>query len=50
MLGIAKAAAGEPRMLLMDEPSSGLSPQLVKDVIGQLGKFRGGGLLLLIAE
>ena len=34
----------------MDEPSSGLSPLLVKEVIALLGKFRGGGLSLLIAE
>ena len=50
MLGIAKALAGSPRLLVMDEPSAGLSPLLVKDVIQVLGRFRGGGLSLLIAE
>lgn len=50
MLGIAKALAGEPRLLVMDEPSAGLSPLFVKEVIRILAQFRGHGLSLLIAE
>jgi len=50
MLGIAKALAGNPRLILMDEPSSGLSPLLVKEVIGVLARFAGQGVSLLIAE
>jgi branched-chain amino acid transport system ATP-binding protein len=50
MLGIAKALAGNPRMLVMDEPSAGLSPLYVKEVIGVLAPFREKQLALLIAE
>jgi branched-chain amino acid transport system ATP-binding protein len=50
MLGVAKALAGSPRVLVMDEPSAGLSPLFVGEVIGVLERFRGSGLALLIAE
>jgi branched-chain amino acid transport system ATP-binding protein len=50
MLGIAKAIAGNPRLLVMDEPSAGLSPLFVKEVIRILAEFRSHGLSCLIAE
>jgi branched-chain amino acid transport system ATP-binding protein len=50
MLGIAKALAGGPRLLVMDEPSAGLSPLFVAEVIAILGRFRASGLAFLIAE
>ncbi len=50
MLGIAKALAAGPRVLVMDEPSAGLSPLFVRQVIATLRGFRDSGLALLIAE
>jgi branched-chain amino acid transport system ATP-binding protein len=50
MLGIAKALAAEPRLLVMDEPSAGLSPLFVKEVIRILSDLRGRGLSFLVAE
>jgi branched-chain amino acid transport system ATP-binding protein len=53
MLGIAKALAASPRLLVMDEPSAGLSPLFVEQVIAVLRRFRAdpaSGLSLLIAE
>lgn len=50
MLGIAKVLVSEPKLLLMDEPSSGLAPVFVKQVIAALQSTIGGGTALLIAE
>ncbi len=50
MLGIAKALASSPRLLVMDEPSAGLSPLFVGQVIAVLERFRASGLAMLIAE
>ncbi len=50
MLGIAKALAAQPKLLIMDEPSAGLSPLMVRTVIQSLAQCRQAGLSLLIAE
>lgn len=50
MLGIAKALAAEPKLLIMDEPSAGLAPLMVSAVIKSLAGFRTQGLAMLIAE
>jgi branched-chain amino acid transport system ATP-binding protein len=50
MTGIAKALVGDPKLLIMDEPSAGLSPALVAEVIGILRRVKESGLALLIAE
>jgi branched-chain amino acid transport system ATP-binding protein len=50
MLGIAKALAGKPKLLIMDEPSAGLSPAFVQEVFRALDKSREHGLSLLVAE
>ncbi|BAJ81794.1 putative ABC transporter ATP-binding protein [Acidiphilium multivorum AIU301] len=50
MLGIAKVLVCEPKLLLMDEPSSGLAPVFVKQVVDVLKTAITGGMTLLIAE
>ncbi|MGC2129011.1 MAG: ABC transporter ATP-binding protein [Candidatus Aquilonibacter sp.] len=50
MLGIAKVLVSEPKLLLMDEPSSGLAPVFVKQVVEVLRTAIGEGTALLIAE
>jgi branched-chain amino acid transport system ATP-binding protein len=50
MHDLVRALAAEPKLLVMDEPSAGLSPLFVKEVLRVLGDLQGRGLSLLIAE
>ena len=50
MLGIAKALASSPRLLVVDEPSAGLSSLLVGRVIEVLSRFLATGLAMLVSE
>ena len=50
MLGIGRALMGNPTLLLLDEPSEGLSPLVVRSLIEALGQIREEGVTLLIAD
>lgn len=50
MLGIARALMGRPKLVVMDEPSAGLSPLFVKQVLEAVGRAREEGYTFLIAE
>lgn len=50
MVGVAKSLMSQPRLLIMDEPSSGLSPLYVKEVVERLKVIAKQGMTLLIAE
>jgi branched-chain amino acid transport system ATP-binding protein len=50
MLAIARALVVGPRLLMLDEPSAGLSPLLVGTVMAKLSEFRGQGVTILMVE
>lgn len=50
MLAIARALMSRPRLLLLDEPSTGLAPLVVKSILEALGELRRSGLTMLIVE
>ncbi len=50
MLTIARALVGEPELLILDEPSIGLAPQLVEEVFDVVREIHEGGLPVLIIE
>jgi branched-chain amino acid transport system ATP-binding protein len=50
MLAIGRALMGNPDLLILDEPSEGLSPLMVQTLIGAIQQIRGEGVTLLIAD
>lgn len=50
MLAIGRGLMGEPRLLILDEPSLGLSPLLVEELFGLIGRLHAQGLAILLVE
>ena len=50
MLAIARALMSEPRLLLLDEPSLGLAPLIIKDIFNAIRELRASGLTILLVE
>ncbi len=50
MLAVARALMAAPRAVLMDEPSAGLGPKVVDELMDQVVELKGRGLTILLVE
>ena len=50
MVAVGRALMSQPRLLMLDEPSTGLAPKLAKDAFEALRSLKGRGMTLLVAE
>ena len=50
MLAVGRALMGKPKMILMDEPSMGLSPLLVKEIFSIIREVNKQGITILLVE
>lgn len=50
MLALGRALMARPALLLLDEPSLGLAPLLVRDILEKVASLRAGGMSVLLVE
>lgn len=50
MLAVGRSLMGEPELLMLDEPSMGLSPLLVSQIFEAIANLRRQGLTILLVE
>jgi branched-chain amino acid transport system ATP-binding protein len=50
MVAIARALLGSPGLVLFDEPSQGLAPKIVRDVVHLIGRLKSEGVAALVVE
>lgn len=50
MLAIARALVANPQMLILDEPSEGLAPLIVRQIADLLNKLKSDGMTMLLVE
>jgi branched-chain amino acid transport system ATP-binding protein len=50
MLAVARALVVEPAILILDEPSAGLSPRIVSEVFARLKAINAGGVTIILVE
>jgi branched-chain amino acid transport system ATP-binding protein len=50
MLAIARGLMARPSLLMLDEPSLGLAPMMIKEVFELIGRLRERGMTILLVE
>ena len=50
MLAVARALMGRPELLLLDEPSMGLAPMIVKEIFAVINQLNQSGTTVLLVE
>lgn len=50
MLAIGRGLMAEPKLIILDEPSLGLSPLLVEELFALIGRIRADGVAILLVE
>jgi len=50
MLALSRAMMSRPRLLMLDEPSLGLAPLIVREILNEIGQLRQSGLSVLLVE
>ena len=50
MLAVGRALMADPKLLMLDEPSLGLAPLVVRDIFGTIDKLRADGVSILLVE
>jgi branched-chain amino acid transport system ATP-binding protein len=50
MLAIGRALMGQPKLLMLDEPSLGLAPLIVRDIFSIIKQLRASGVSILLVE
>jgi len=50
MVAISRALVGSPGLVLFDEPSQGLAPKIVQDVMRAIGRLKSEGVAVLLVE
>ena len=50
MLTVARSLMGNPRLLILDEPSEGLAPKLVETLRDRVALLKDGGMSIVLAE